>query len=170
MIERDGVEQLSLAQVAAALGIKAPSLYRHVASKTALIAAVNTWTSQELFGAFQRALAEADRDPTARLGAIFHAQRRFAHANPRTYVLMFTTADNEQRANAEMLEQQALPIQAIMALLVGAERALTALRGALALVHGFVMLELNAQFQRGGDLDAAFEATISAYLAGWSNR
>ncbi len=32
------------------------------------------------------------------------------------------------------------------------------------------MLELNGQFRRGGDLGAAFEAAIAAYLAGWQPR
>jgi hypothetical protein len=42
-----------------------------------------------------------------------------------------------------------------------------ALRGALALVHGYVMLELKNQFQHGGDLRLAFEASVRAYLRGW---
>jgi hypothetical protein len=33
-----------------------------------------------------------------------------------------------------------------------------------------VMLELNNQFRRGGSLDAAFESSIAAFLAGWDGR
>jgi AcrR family transcriptional regulator len=167
LIEQEGVEQLSLARLAAALGLKAPSLYRHVASKTALLQAVNTLTFQKLFEYYQTALAAGSSGPKVQLATILRAHRAFAWANPKTYILAFTTSIPEQRADETMLEQLALPIQALMAQLSGPEQSLAALRGALALVHGFVMLELNDQFKRGGNLDEAFEAAIRAYLMGW---
>lgn len=167
LIEEQGAEQLSLAQLAAALGIKAPSLYRHVSSKTALLQAVNTLTFQKLFEHYETALTAESSDPTAQLLTILRAHRTFARTNPQTYILAFTTTIPEQRADAAMLEQLALPIQALMAQISGPEQSLPALRGSLALVHGFVMLELNDQFKRGGSLDEAFEASIGAYLRGW---
>lgn len=169
LIERDGVEQLSLARLGATLGVKAPSLYRHIASKTALLQAVIERTFQNLFQEYDRALADTESAPTQRLLAIFRVHRTFAHAHPRTYILAFTTADPDQQANAAMLEQGAIPIQELMAEIAGAEHSLAALRGALALIHGFVMLELNGQFRRGGVLETAFEASIQAYLAGWQS-
>jgi AcrR family transcriptional regulator len=167
LIEREGAEQISLAQLASALGIKAPSLYRHIASRDALLRAVNERSFQQLFAAYNTALGQAAPDARARLLALCRAHRAFAHANPRVYVLAFSAGRPEQRPDPQALEQLALPIQAIMAELVGVERSLTALRGLLALLHGFVMLELNGQLQRGGDLTAAFEASIAAFLMGW---
>lgn len=163
LIEREGAGSVSLALVASALGIKPPSLYRYVTSKTALLQAVISLTFERLFEAYDMALAATGDDPRARLLAILWAHRAFAQANPETYVLAFTGTAPDERA----LEQMVLPIQAIMAAITGPERSLPALRGALALVHGFVMLELNRQFRRGGDLTEAFEAAIAAYLAGW---
>ncbi|HYF64403.1 MAG TPA: TetR/AcrR family transcriptional regulator [Herpetosiphonaceae bacterium] len=167
LIERAGVEQLSLAEVAAALGIKAPSLYRYVASRGALLQAVVLLTFQDLFAAYDAALAAAPDGPRGRLLAIFRAHRAFARANPRAYILAFTQAESETEDYQRILEQLAIPIQRLMAELVGEDAALTALRGGLAMIHGFVMLELNKQFRRGGDLDSAFEAAIAAYLSGW---
>ena len=40
LIEHEGVEALSLGKIAAELGIKAPSLYRHIKNKHALLQAV----------------------------------------------------------------------------------------------------------------------------------
>jgi hypothetical protein len=37
-------------------------------------------------------------------------------------------------------------------------------------MHGFVTLELNAQFRRGGDLAVAYSQAIEAYLNGWRSR
>ncbi len=82
MIEAEGAENLSLHRLAAAFGVKAPSLYRLFASKTDLLRAVNLGTAQ----AFSRAmLASADNvgdDPRARVLAMAHAARNFAHTNP----------------------------------------------------------------------------------------
>ncbi len=169
LIEHEGVDHVSLARLASVLGIKAPSLYRHVPSKTALLQAVVTLTFQQLFDAYTTALEAGGHTPQEQVLAILRAHRAFAHANPQTYVLAFTTTVPEQRADEAMLEQLALPLQQLMAGLSGLAQSLAALRGALALVHGFVMLELNQQLRRGGDVDAAFEAAITAYIIGWQH-
>ncbi|MEM8862291.1 MAG: TetR-like C-terminal domain-containing protein [Chloroflexota bacterium] len=49
----------------------------------------------------------------------------------------------------------------------GEENSLVALRGLLAITHGFVSLEINGQYRRGGDLSQAFEVVVRAYLSGW---
>jgi len=112
-------------------------------------------------------LAESDKAPHEKLHTLFHAHRAFAHANPNTYILAYTTTDPELRTDPDELEQQAVVIQKVMAQITGEAQSLPALRGALALVHGFVMLELNEQLQRGGDLTAAFDVAVNAYLRGW---
>ena len=167
LIERDGIDALSLALLASELGIKPPSLYRHVRNKTALLQAVIEQTYRRLFQAYQEALSSMSEDPEERLLALFHAHRAFAHANPNTYFLAYTATDPALRTDPGYLEGQAVPIQQIMARISGEDQSLAALRGALALVHGFVMLELKNQLQRGGDLSAAFDDAVKAYLRGW---
>ena len=169
LIEDEGVEQLSLARLAAALGIKAPSLYRHVASKSALIRLVNQLTLDDLFVAFAAATSTTLATPQAHMTAILESYRAFALAHPQTYTLAFTTTDPEERPEARALEQKVLPLQTLMAQITGEAQSLAALRGALALVHGFVMLELKGQWQREGDVSEAFAAAIRAYLRGWSS-
>ena len=171
LIERDGVDQLALGPLATKLGIKAPSLYRFVAGKAELLRAVNERTIRNLFAAYDAAMAEAANavgvTAEAQLWAIFRAHRAFAHANPITYVQAFSTAAPGQRGDEDAFVKLVLPIQNIMASLTGEAQSLAALRGALALMHGFVMLELNNQFQRGGDLTEAYEAALAAYIRGW---
>lgn len=166
LIERGGVKQLSLAGLAAALNIKAPSLYRHVASKAALIRLVNARTFGQLFAAYDAALGAGGGRPAEQMRRILYAHRAFARAHPARYVLAFTTAAAEERPDDKALEDLALPIQQVMAGVSGEAASLSGLRGALALVHGFVMLELHQQLRRGGDLDSAFAAAVEAYLDG----
>ena len=167
IVEADGADALSLGAVARTLGVKTPSLYRYVANKAALIEAVNLRTLTQLFTAIDQALAVTDGDAAARLLAIGRTLRSFAHAHPHAYQLAMTAPPSQGRPDEELLVSFVLPVQAIMAEHVGETASLSALRGLLALVHGFSMLELNEQLQRGGDLSATFDATVRAYLRGW---
>ena len=110
----------------------------------------------------------ASADPKLQLLAIFHAFRHFAHAHPQSYALLFARQTAGERPDEQLLTGLALSLQSIIAQISGEARALAALRGALALAHGYVMLEHNQQLRRGGDLDATYEQVIQAYLAGWT--
>ena len=167
LMERDGLDNLSLSSVASTLGIKAPSLYRHIKNKGALLHAVIEHTYQDLFNTYDEAIANTTNDPEEQLISLAHAQRKFAHANPNAYMLAYEVKDPEVRADPNILLERAIILQKIMARISGEEQSLTALRGLLAIGHGFIMLELNGQFQRGGDLSNAFEEAIRAYLHGW---
>ena len=166
MTATDGVDNLSLHILAAVLGVKAPSLYRYVSNKTELIQAVNLATLEEMFAMMDEAASTSSGEPAEKLLAIFLAYRAFAHANPRRYVLVYHEND-AYRSDEDLLVKMVLPVQKIMRELTGDEHSLTALRGALALVHGFVLLEINNQLRRGADLDEAFKPSVEAYLRGW---
>ncbi len=163
-IATNGVHALSLGRLAKTLGVSTPSLYRHIANKDELLRAVNLATLERLFAKF--ASVESDLPAREKLAAILNAQRVFAHANPHIYQLAFTTPNN--RPDENLLVQMVQPLQESIGEIVGTTHALAALRGAIALVHGFIMLELNDQLRRGGDLSADFQAAIEAYLRGWS--
>lgn len=164
LIEQDGYEAVSLSQLAAALGVKAPSLYKHFASKADLIRAVNELTMTRLIDALQTA---ASADPDRPLLSLAGAYRQFALAHPRTYMLAHHSTDDVSRIDPQLAELLALPLQAAFAKVVGQEKSLEALRGLWALLHGFASLEIDGQFRRTGSLDDAFESAIRAYLTGW---
>jgi AcrR family transcriptional regulator len=168
MIEAEGVAKLSLAKLAAALGVKAPSLYRHVPNKKALLRAVNQHTLELLFAVLEAKRSEHFPNPTDKMIAIMQVYHQFALANPHSYTLAFTTP--QLRPDEDWLVKMVLPLQALMGDVVGGVGGvleMPALRGALALVHGYAMLEINNQLQRGGDLSAQFTQAITAYLHGW---
>jgi len=166
MVGTDGPEKLSLHKLAGALGVKAPSLYRHIGNKNELLKAVNFLTLQNLFAAMDDATSRATGDAEEQMQALFAAYRAFAHAHPRLYSLAFSDND-DYRPDEDILVQMVLPVQALMAQICGDADSLAALRGAMALLHGFVILELTNQLRRGGDLDAAFHDSVAAYLRGW---
>jgi AcrR family transcriptional regulator len=164
MIEREGVEELTLRKLADAMGVQASSLYRHVANKGALLRAVNEVTTKTMMESLYK--AASDVPPYERLLAIAHAFRRFSHEHPVAYQLAFS-ASLDERPSAELREALVLPLQSLFAELLGEEKAFPALRGAYAFLHGWVMLELSQQFERGGNLDDHFEQAFRAFLKGW---
>lgn len=168
LLERDGFERFSLAGVAAELGVKTPSLYRYVDSRVDLLRKVNLAFLNQLFDVMALAGREAVA-PRERLLAVLNAYRAYARAHPRTYLMSFAYSVSELRPDEDLLVRMVLPLQEAMAALSGAARSLPALRGALALVHGWVMLELTDQLRRGGDLDADFQQAARAYLDGWAD-
>jgi AcrR family transcriptional regulator len=166
MLEAEGVEALSLGKLAAALNIKAPSLYRYFDSKNTLLRALNGDTAMRLVTAMREAAEIQHHNPIL---SIALAYRGFALANPVIYRLAFGNASDELRPDEQMLEQLALPLQTVMGQISGEEHSLAALRGVWALIHGFVSLELSNQMRRGGDLESAFIQAVEAYVRGWSS-
>lgn len=167
LIEAEGPENLSLSKLAEQLGIKAPSLYRHVGNKEGLLQAVNLHTSQQLVTGLNEAAAQASGSTNEQITAIMHSYRQFALAHPHTYSLAFTNTNDALRPDENVLAQLAIPLQQLITAVSGPEHSLAALRGAMALVHGFVLLELHGQLRRGGDLEADFGTAVQAYLNGW---
>lgn len=166
LIESEGMAQVSLSRLADNLGVRTPSLYRYVENKTALLRAVNEATFRGLFAAITP-LLDTPGTANQRIMAIAVAYRAYAHRHPVTYGLAYTNTIAELRPDPAEQEQAVLPFQALLAEISGESDSLPALRGLLALMHGFVMLELAGQLQRGGDLQAAYIQSIRAYLAGW---
>lgn len=166
LIEAEGIESLSLARLAAQLGIKAPSLYHHFSSKAELLQGVSLRTSEALVEAVHHGIAGAGSDPKTRLRGMAHVYRDFAHSHPLTLMLAFGAASPDARPDPAALEALAIPLQEALIGLAGEANSLSALRGVWALIHGFVMLELNGQFQRGGDLDQVLDYAVDAYAAG----
>ena len=168
MIESDGADNVPLRKLAETLGVKAASLYRYFSNKTALLKAVNEVTTRNQIEALYRA-ADNDLPLMQRMMAIADAYRQFAHENPACYILAFANPEPDIRPEAEEREQLVLPLQEIFAELVGEEQSFAAIRAAYAFLHGWVMLEITGQFERGGNLDAHFELAFRAFLQGWQS-
>ncbi len=166
LIEEKGVEFATLNDVATSLGVKTPSLYRYVDSRTELLKEVNLRFLNGLFDAMSAA-SESQLASTERMLAVMGAYRRYAHDHPGLYLMSFAYMVDELRPGEDFLVRLVLPLQWAMVDIAGPERSLGALRSVLAFVHGFVMLELTNQLRRGGDLGTDFVDGARALLAGW---
>jgi AcrR family transcriptional regulator len=163
LVERDGHDALAMAEVAAKVGVRAPSLYGHFADRAALLAAVEL----ELLAELRRVLTavKPSRDPVATLTRHARVYRAFAKRHPRGYALIYA-ADAGLRARADALA----PTLPSFIALAGDRDALRAARVLTPFLHGFVAMELAGAFRLGPGIDAAFEHGVATILAGLRTR
>ena len=142
LLEEEG--SVSMRRLAERLGIRAPSLYKHLPDKQALENAL-------ISDAFEEVAERFDGVTDAR--GLARAYRAFALEHPALYRLMTErpldraglTPGAEERAQRRVVE-------------IFGDRA----RAAWAFAHGMTVLELNERFPPGADLDAAWEQGIEA--------
>jgi AcrR family transcriptional regulator len=158
ILEADGIDGLTMHAVARAVGVRAPSLYKHVRDRSDLVRLVLNDIALDLSAAID--VAATTGDPRGDLAAIARAFRTFAHAHPRAYGLLFEPLPDGWRMDSTALAEATRALVRVTAALAGEERALEAARTVTAWSHGFVSMELSSAFQMGGDVDAAFEFGI----------
>jgi AcrR family transcriptional regulator len=154
VLETEGPDALTMRRIADELGIRAPSLYKHLPHKGALESAIVADGFAEAAAAFEAAV-EGATDP---LAAFVAAYRAFVSAHPHLYRLMTTRpllrellpAGLEARAAAPLLRAVGGPVRA---------------RAAWAFLHGMSILELDGRFPADAMTEPAWHEGIAAFRA-----
>lgn len=154
LLDEGGLGALTMQAVATRVGVRAPSLYKRVADRTALVERVFLACAAELDAVMRAAAERAGSDGGDRIVAIVVAARDYAHAHPHRYHLIFGGVVTD--ADPAALERSAEPIVAACRALVGPDRALDAARTVTAWAQGFLLMELSGSFRLGGDVEQAF--------------
>jgi AcrR family transcriptional regulator len=152
ILEREGGSALTMRRLAAALGIKASSLYKHFPDKEAVELELIALGFRDVAERFERAVRRDRRRPVRAVAATYRA---FAHERPHLYRLM-----NERPLQRERLPEGLEARAAAPLLEATGSRALA--RAAWAMAHGLVMLELNGRFPPDADVDAAWAVGVTA--------
>ena len=147
LLEDEG--EISMRRLADRLGIKAPSLYKHLPGKQALEAALISDVFLEAAERFEAAEG---------LHALGAAYRAFALEHPHLYRLLFQGRLPRERLVHGAEARAAAPV--IAAVGNDPDRA----RAMFAFAHGMVILELDDRFPPDADLDAAWADGLSAFV------
>jgi AcrR family transcriptional regulator len=103
-LEADGLEALSLREVARRLGVSHAAPAHHFPDKRALLAALAANGFSILADAMERASSRAGEHPVRRLTAAGVAYVRFALARPRLFRLMFGSDFDERDRSTELAQ------------------------------------------------------------------
>jgi AcrR family transcriptional regulator len=165
-----GLANLTLTAIAPRLGVRMPSLYKHVASADALKRLVTIRATREMADVLARAAAgksEADA-----LAAIAGAWREWANTHPGRYA---ATVRAPERNDAEHTAAADDALQILLAVLAGyalrGDDAIDAARAFRSTVHGFISLEQAGAFGLPVDIDRSFDrlvAGLSGTLRSWT--
>lgn len=165
MADRDGWPQLTLAGLATRLGVRQPSLYKHIDSLDGLRRGISLVAKRELRDVIARA-AVGKAGPDA-LVAVCLAYREWVHAHPGRYsaTVRAPAADDleDQEAGADVV---AVVVDVLAGFGLDDERAVDAVRAVRSAVHGFVVLEASGGFGLPRDLDTSFAFLVEALVVG----
>lgn len=162
ILERDGVDGLTMRAVADTVGVRAPSLYKHVRDRGDLVRLVLDETVQDLGDRLHRL---PDAEPSARLRWLANEFRGFALERPAAFGLLFTALPEAWRADPTANAQAVRPLIETAAELVGPHRALDASRALTAACVGFLTMERAGAFRLGGSIDDAWAYLVETLVA-----
>jgi len=165
-----GLSKLTLAALADRLGVRQPSLYKHVAGMEGLQRSIALRAKHELANVL--ALATVGRARNDAIFSMSHAYRSWALDHPGRYEAAQRApepgdADDESASRAVV--QIAFDVMAGYEL--RDDDAVDAIRAMRAGLHGFVTLEMGGGFGLPVDVDRSFDRLVrglSTAFSSWS--
>jgi AcrR family transcriptional regulator len=167
--DRDGLDRLTIASVADALGIQSPSIYHHVDGLDDLRHEIGTYGARELAKRFAAAVDDAgSTDAYAALQVMAHAFRDFAKDHPGLYAAAqpATPLDGDQTLYDAAPEAFNTVLGMVATLGLPPEEQVNVFQSVRAALHGFIMCEAQPGFGRPEEADAQFQHMIDMLDAG----
>jgi AcrR family transcriptional regulator len=163
-VDEVGFDRLTLAAVAERLGVRLPSLYKHVEGLEAVRTAVAARSKDELAAVLaSSAVGRAGADA---LRSMSVAYRTWALAHPGRYAGTVRApaagAEHEVDAAARATE---VVFGVLRAYELEGDDLVDATRALRATLHGFVAIELAGGFGLPTDVDRSFERAVDGLVA-----
>jgi len=163
-----GPDELTLAALAARLGVRQPSLYRHVASLDSLRQLIAKRGKAEAGDVLGRAAIGLARDDA--LAAMAHAWRAWARDHPGRYQIAERVRAPGDADHQAVSDRFVAVIAAVMAGYgLHGDDAIDAIRVFRSALHGFVALEANGGFGMPVSVDRSFDRLVHALVRAMSS-
>ncbi|CAB1250105.1 TetR/AcrR family transcriptional regulator [Clostridium sp. MT-14] len=170
LVEENGLENVSLLQVAEKLGVKSPSLYNHFSGFKELSLGIARLAISRLGDTIRS--AAVGRSKGDALMTIALAYRKFARENPELYkaILRFPAYNDRSIQEAGHAVVHIL-YQVMESYHYSKEKTIHFVRGFRSALHGFVSLEEVGFFQSTeADVDKSFEQLVSCLISTLNTR
>lgn len=171
MVDEVGLAQLTLAGLAQRLGVRQPSLYKHIGSIADLRRDVSVRSVRLLGTALAR--AAVGRSGADSIRSMATTYRQWALAHPAWYEASQAKPSAGDTSHADdMLEVIATIAAVLTAYELEGDDSIDAIRALRSMLHGFVTFEAQGTFELTADIDRSFERMIDGYvvaLAQWGD-
>lgn len=160
-----GLAALSLADLAAHLGVRPPSLYNHIPNLAALQRDLAVLGVRELGARLTRAAVGKSGD--AAVIALAEAYRAFVRERPGLYAAtQQAPVPGDDEWQTEATEVVAIVGATLESYQLRGDDAIHAIRALRSLLHGFATLEAQGGFGLPLDLDESFRRLLDLLIAG----
>lgn len=168
-VDELGADALTLALLASRLGVKAPSLYKHVEGLDHLRASVGVASKRELATHLERAtVGHAGADA---IRALADAYRAWAKAHPGRYPMTVVAPAADDAADvAESERLYRVVAGALRALRLEEDAEVDAIRALRACLHGFIGLETAGGFGLPDDVNRSYALLVDDAIASLERR
>lgn len=163
LLERDGLDGVTMAGVADAVGIQPPSLYKRLRDRDDLVRRIAESIADDLSIRFAIVRQTGPAEPRAALSTLVRDLRAYAHDHPHGYALVFGPVPAAARPRQEVLRRVTAPVIELLSRLAGEEHAVAGARAVTAWITGFLLLELSRAY-RDESLDPDFEWGLERIL------
>jgi len=155
-----GLENLTLTAIAPRLGVRMPSLYKHVASADALKRLVAIRATREMADVFAR--AAAGKSEAGALAAIASAWREWANVHRGRYAATVRApARDDAEHSAAADDVLAIVLAALAGYALRGDDAIHAARAFRSTMHGFISLEQAGAFGLPVNVDRSFDRLVA---------
>ncbi|MGA8679091.1 MAG: TetR-like C-terminal domain-containing protein [Acidimicrobiales bacterium] len=163
-----GLARLTLAALAERLGVRQPSLYKHITGMEGLQRSIAIRAQVELTDVLARAAVGRWREDA--IVAMAHAYRDWAHKHPGRY----TASQGAPAAgDTDHLAAALSAVEVVADVLYGfdlrGDDAIDAIRALRSALHGFVSLEAAGGFGLPLDVDRSFDRLVRGMVTAFSN-
>lgn len=162
-----GLDQLTLAALAERLGVRQPSLYKHIDSMADLKRSISLQAKRDLGEALMR--ASVGRSGSEAVRTMAQAYRGWAHLHPGRYQaaqLAPAAGDTEDEEVSSTVVQ--IIADVLVAYDLDGDDAIDAIRAFRATLHGFVALESQSAFALEASVDRSFERLVDGFVVALS--
>jgi AcrR family transcriptional regulator len=168
LIDEVGLSQLTLVELAARLGVRQPSLYKHIQGTDGLVRSISLRAKDEL--AYVLARAAVGRERADALTSLSDAYRAWALEHPGRYA---TLQGAPRPGDAEDEAASLSVLQVVTDVLAGYkladDDAIDAARALRSALHGFVTLEGSGGFGLPVDIDHSFQRLVDGLATAFSS-
>lgn len=168
MADEVGLDKVTLAGLAERLGVRQPSLYKHIDSLAGLHRSVAVQSKRELGEVLAR--ATVGRSGAAAIHAMSHAYRNWALEHPGRYVASNAMSEPDDIENESVsLEVIQIVADVLASYELTGDDAIDAIRAFRSTLHGFVSYEASGGFALTANIDRSFERLINGFIIALSH-